>query len=204
MKAFPAAMAIIDTETTGMRPPYSRVIDIGIIRIENGKEVERYETLVNPQSPIPSFISDMTSITDADLVDAPTFDEVALEVEAFLKDAVFVAHNVGFDYAFMQSEFARIDMGFYAPTLCSAALSRALYPHQKRHSLDMLIHRHELVVDGTRHRAMPDADAVWQFFQKIGENVSERKLREVISRKLRVENRVSKYTASREDEPIIT
>jgi len=196
-------MAIIDTETTGMRPPYSRVIDIGIIRVEGGVEVERYQTLVNPQTSVPAFISDMTSITDADLVGAPTFDEVALEVEELLKDAVFVAHNVGFDYAFMQSEFRRLDMDFKAPTLCSAALSRSLFPHHKRHNLDSLIHRHELVIDG-RHRALPDADAVWQFFQKIGEDVSERRLREAITRKLSIKDRATKFSEARTDEPVIS
>ena len=203
MKAFPSVLAIIDTETTGMRPPHSRVIDIGIIRIEDGKEVERYQTLVNPQTSVPPFISDMTSITDADLVDAPTFDEVALEVEELLKGAVFVAHNVGFDYAFIQSEFRRLDMDFKAHTLCSAALSRGLYPHQPRHNLDALIRRHGLVVEG-RHRALPDADAVWQFFRKIGEEVSERKLREIIGRKLKMENRITKFTEAWTDEPVVT
>jgi len=182
-------MAIIDTETTGMRPPYSRVIDIGIIRVEDGKEVERYETLVNPQTSIPPFISDMTSITDGDLMDAPTFDEIAIEVEGFLKDAVFVAHNVGFDYAFIQSEFARLDMHFQATTLCSAALSRTLFPRQSRHNLDALIQHHGLVIDG-RHRALPDADAVWQFFQKIGTEVSERKLRDAVAKKLNSKEKV--------------
>ena len=203
MKAFPAAMAIIDTETTGMRPPYSRVIDIGIIRVEGGVEVERYQTLVNPQSSVPAFISDMTSITDADLVDAPTFDEVAIQVEELLKEAVFVAHNVGFDYAFIQSEFRRLDMHFRAPTLCSAALSRALYPHQRRHNLDALIQRHDLVIDG-RHRALPDADAVWQFFQKIGSDVSERRLRDAVGRKLNIKDRVTKFSEACSDEPVIT
>src|SRR4051812_38835718 len=128
MKAFPEVMAIVDTETTGMRPPYSRVIDIGIIRIENGKEVARYQSLINPHTSVPRFISQMTSITDEDLLRAPTFDEIALEVEELLKDAVFVAHNVSFDYAFIKSEFKRLQMNFRAPTLCSASLSRSLFP----------------------------------------------------------------------------
>jgi len=202
MKAFPQKFAIIDTETTGMRPPCSRVIDIGIIRVEDGKEVERYETLVNPQTSIPPFISDMTSITDADLLDAPTFDEVAIEVEGLLKDAVFVAHNVGFDYAFIQSEFARLDMDFRATTLCSAALSRTLFPHQRRHNLDALIHRHGLVIGG-RHRALPDADAVWQYFQKIDSEVSERKLRGAIARKLSTREKSRRFPVIM-DEPVIT
>jgi DNA polymerase-3 subunit epsilon len=125
----------------------------------------------------------MTTITDEDLVRAPTFDEIALEVERLLKDAVFVAHNVGFDYAFIKSEFKRLQMDFTAPTLCSASLSRSLFPKDRRHNLDSLIERHGIKI-GTRHRALPDADAVLQFFQKISKEIDEKTLRQAIEWKL--------------------
>ena len=108
MKAFPENFAIIDTETTGMRPGFARVMDIGIIRVEKGKVVEKFQTLVNPGYSVPGFISEFTGIRDEHLQDAPQFDEVALEVERLLKDAVFVAHNAAFDYGFIKAEFARL------------------------------------------------------------------------------------------------
>lgn len=164
MQAFPKSFAIIDTETTGMRPPFSRIIDLGIIRVEDGEVVDRFETLINPGISIPSYIRRFTNITDEELVNAPTFEEVALQVEALLKDAVFVAHNAPFDYSFIKSEFRRLDMEFSAETLCSVRLSRALFPKERSHSLESIISRYDIQVTA-RHRAMPDAQVVWDFFQ---------------------------------------
>lgn len=171
MKGFPETFAIVDVETTGMRAGVARVMDIGIIRVENGVEVARYETLINPQMSIPSSIVAMTGIIEEDVMRAPTFDEVALEIQEHLQGAVFVAHSASFDYGFVKAEFARIGMEFAAETLCSVRLSRALYPKHKGHSLDKVSERLNLSV-GVRHRALPDADLVWQFFRQASQTFS--------------------------------
>lgn len=176
MKEFPEIFSIIDTETTGMRPPYSRIIDIGIIRVEHGKVVERFQTLINPGVSIPSYIRRFTNISDEDLMDAPTFEDIALQVEELLSGAVFVAHNAPFDYGFVKSEFARIDMPFTAETLCSVRFSRALLPKVRSHSLDAIIDRYGLSVS-ERHRALPDAQAVWDFFTHVDKNHSAHEVR---------------------------
>lgn len=181
MRAFPDSLVIIDTETSGMRPPFSRIIDIGIIRVEKGEVVERYETLLNPGTSIPGFITRITNLRDEDLQDAPSFEDVALKIEELTKDAVFVAHNVSFDYNFVRSEFGRLSMPFSAETLCSVKLSRALYPSARSHSLDSLIDRHGLRMT-ERHRALPDAEAVLQFFELVSEEFSEDELRSAIAR----------------------
>ncbi len=170
MNAFPSTFCIIDTETSGMRPPFSRIIDLGIIRVEKGEVVERYQTLLNPGVSLPPFITGITNLTDNDLVDAPTFEEVAVKVQEILSDAVFVAHNASFDYAFVKSEFERIDMPFKAETLCSVRLSRKLFPQERTHNLDAIIKRHDIRIK-ERHRALPDAEAVWQFFSRIENQV---------------------------------
>lgn len=177
---FPETMAIIDTETTGMRPGFARVMDIGIIRVEKGHVVERYQTFVNPNSSVPGFISSFTGISDDDLVGAPQFDEVALEVERLLKDAVFVAHNAAFDYGFIKSEFARIGMDFQSQTLCTVQLSRTLFPGEKSHSLDAIIQRHGIMCS-SRHRALPDAEAILDFFNDIEEKIDSKRLKTAIA-----------------------
>jgi DNA polymerase III subunit epsilon len=179
MKAFPEIIAIVDTETTGMRPGFARVMDIGIIRVEKGKITEKYQTFVNPGQSVPGFISSFTGISDEDLVGAPQFDEVALEVERLLKDAVFVAHNAAFDYGFIKAEFARVGIDWKAETLCSVKLSRALFPRERSHSLDSLIER-EKIVCSARHRALPDAEVVWEFFQRVSKKVPAKILRSSI------------------------
>lgn len=164
MRHFPRTFTIVDTETTGMRPPFSRVIDLGIIRVEDGKEVERFETLLQPGVALPPSIERITGLTDEDLVHAPAFEDVALRVQELFADSVFVAHNAPFDYAFIKSEFERLGIAFSAPTFCSVQFSRALMPKARSHSLDALIERYELP-RRVRHRALPDAEAVWDFFQ---------------------------------------
>ena len=180
MKHFPKTFAIVDTETTGMRPPYARVIDIGIIRVENGKEVDRFQSLINPGVSVPSSIQRFTHITDEDLENAPPFEDIALQVHEMLAGAVFVAHNVAFDYGFMKSEFGRLNMDFSPERLCSVQLSRALYPQERSHSLESIINRYDIEVEA-RHRALPDADAVWQFFNYIHETLPSIQLKQALN-----------------------
>ncbi len=179
MRSFPEVFSIIDTETTGMRPGSARVIDIGIIRVENGIVTERYETLVNPGERVPYFITRLTGITDSMLESAPPFSDVALEVERLLSGAVFVAHNAAFDYGFMKYEFTRAGIDWSADTLCTVALSRRLDPFATSHSLDAVIDRYGIGV-GDRHRALPDAEAVWEFVSSVDREVDPNVLSRLI------------------------
>lgn len=163
-------MVIVDVETTGGSPGANRLIEIGIVRIENGREVSRFQSLINPSQSVPIFVQRLTGISDNDLVSAPPFEAIADEVEAQLRDALFVGHNVRFDYDFIRYELRRLSRRYQAETLCSARLSRALYPEHKRHNLSELIDRHGLSVS-SRHRALDDAQAVWDFFQKSAQEV---------------------------------
>jgi DNA polymerase III subunit epsilon len=182
MNEFPDIFTIVDTETTGMRPPFSRIIDIGIIRVEYGKEVERFQTLLNPGVSLPSFIERLTGITDEELARAPQFEEVALKVEELFADSVFVAHNAPFDYSFVQSEFARLGMSFSKETLCSVRLSRSLSPKSRSHNLDSVIERYGIHLAGDRHRALPDADAVWEFFKHVPQVHSSTDIERAVAR----------------------
>lgn len=158
-------LVFVDLETTGTSARLHRVIEIGIVRVEHGKEAARYRSFVNPGVPVPSMITSLTGITSAMLVDAPTFDEVALEVAEFLEGGLFIAHNAIFDYSFLGEEFRRLGIRFSYPYLCSARLSRLLYPEHRRHNLDSLIERYDLDA-GSRHRAFDDAFVLWQFLQR--------------------------------------
>lgn len=166
VKGFPPTLAIVDVETTGMRPSTARLTDIGIIRVENGRVTERFESLINPGQMIPPSITGITGITNDMVAGAPSFEDIAHEVTRLLTGAVFVAHNAGFDYSFISAEFARCGMSFSAPLLCSMQLSRRLFPKERRHNLDAVIARCSLVCTG-RHRAMPDAEAIVQYFEYV-------------------------------------
>lgn len=160
-------LAIVDIETSGTHAASSRIIEIGILRIEDGVCVETYRTTINPGSRVPAWITMLTGITQEEVRSAPYFDDVIDDIDRLTQDAIFVAHNVGFDYSFIEREFARAGRRFVSPRLCTARLSRALFPHMRHHGLSHLIERHGLFILD-RHRAFDDAYALWQFIQLVG------------------------------------
>ncbi|MDB5182600.1 MAG: polC [Candidatus Saccharibacteria bacterium] len=157
-------LVFLDIETTGGSPRFSRITEIGALRVEDGKIVKTFKQLINPEERVPSFITNLTGITDEMLWDAPLFKGIADELEVFLDDALFIAHNVSFDYNFIKMEFERMGLAFNMDRACSARLSRRLYPEHKSHALDRLIERMNIDVTN-RHRAYDDAEVIWKFFQ---------------------------------------
>jgi DNA polymerase-3 subunit epsilon len=150
---------MLDLETTGGNPVQDRITEIAAVRVENGVEVARWSTLVNPGTSISSFIQNLTGISNDMVAQAPGFDEVAKPLLALLKDAVLVAHNVRFDHGFLLNEFARLETPLRVKTLCTVRLSRLLYPQFKSHGLDAIMQRHGLKTSA-RHRAMGDVEMV--------------------------------------------
>lgn len=120
-------LAILDVETTGGSAPFDRIIEIGILRIENGKVVKTLNTLLNPGITISPFIENLTGIKNSDLETAPTFQEVRDDVIEIISDCIFVAHNARFDYSFVKSEFKHIGIPYSAKQLCTVKLSHTLY-----------------------------------------------------------------------------
>ena len=154
----------LDIETTGASAGTSRITEIGAIRVENNEVVGTYSQLVNPEQPIPSFITNMTGISNDMVWEAPAFKGIANDLELFLSDAIFVAHNVNFDYSFIKAEYARIGNHFNMDRMCSVRLSRKLYPEHRSHALDRVIERLGIDVRN-RHRALDDAEVIWKFVQ---------------------------------------
>jgi DNA polymerase-3 subunit epsilon len=175
---------IVDVETTGGSPFFNRIIEVGLLRIKNGKIVEKYQTLVNPEMEIPAFISDMTGITNAEVRNAPTFLELADEIQKKFEDVIFVAHNSQFDYSFIKEEFRRIGHQFTAPQLCTVKLSRALFPDYKHHNLTALIERYEFECE-SRHRAFDDAKVLWDFLQHFNKTVEPEILQKALKQLIR-------------------
>lgn len=163
---YDSPMVFVDLETTGASANSSRILEIGLHRVENLKLVKSYETLVNPEEFIPSFITQLTGIQDDHVTWSPTFKEISSELRQLLSGATFVAHNVGFDYSFLYKEFKNCGITFNPQKLCTVKLSRSLYPQFRRHNLDSLIARHGFSIN-SRHRASDDALVLWKFYQKI-------------------------------------
>lgn len=158
-------MVFLDLETTGATATKDRITEIGMVEV-SASGVERYSQLINPGCRIPEFIQGLTGITEEMVADAPRFEDVAQDVLARLQGKLFIAHNARFDYGFIKNEFKRLGIDFRAKVLCTVKLSRLLYPDEVRHNLDALIGRHGLIQSG-RHRALADADLIFQFWEKL-------------------------------------
>ncbi|MBF6568707.1 MAG: GIY-YIG nuclease family protein [Candidatus Binataceae bacterium] len=152
-----APFVVVDLETTGGRAGPGAIIDIGAYRMSGPKILDSFQTLVRPKTPIPRFVTRLTSITDEMAAGAPPIEEVLPAFRDFLGDAVFVAHNAQFDFAFLDFEFRRIfGIGLTNPVLCTLRMSRRMLPSVKRRRLDALADHFGLSTAG-RHRGLGDA-----------------------------------------------
>ena len=158
--------AIIDIETTGGKAARDKITEIAIVLHDGQEVIDRYETLINPERSIPANITRITNITDAMVAEAPKFYEVAKEIVERTKGAIFVAHNVRFDYSFIREEFKRLGFVFSRRQLCTVRLTRRVFPGLKSYGLSNLIRHFNLTING-RHRAMGDAVATTELFEII-------------------------------------
>lgn len=158
--------AIIDVETTGMGVQGNKITEIAILVHDGNKVIERYQTLVNPQSSIPYSISRLTGIYDHMVENAPKFYEIAKKVVEMTEDCVFVAHNVNFDYNVIRKEFQDLGFSFSRKKLCTIRLSRKLIPGLPSYSLGKMCTQLGIEIHD-RHRAMGDAEATVILFEKL-------------------------------------
>jgi DNA polymerase III subunit epsilon len=169
--------AVVDVETTGGSPWLGhRVTEVAAVIVRDGRVIDRFETLVNPERSIPPFITRLTHITQAMVRDQPTFGDITPRLVSFLHNRVFVAHNVAFDRKFVGAEVWWAGGRFTAPgILCTVRLARRLLPHLRRRSLDQVAHHYGIRIEG-RHRAMGDALATAQCLIRLLDDAGARGL----------------------------
>jgi DNA polymerase-3 subunit epsilon len=171
-------LIFIDLETTGPNHVTDFITEIGIVEV-SAAGVTRWSSLVNPGVSIPPFIQQLTGITDAMVRDAPTFESLAEEVLDRVQGGLFIAHNARFDYGFLRNAFKRLDYALRCDVLCTVKLSRKLFPSEAHHNLDALTARHHLSA-GSRHRALSDADLLWQFWRTLDASIPPETLHDAI------------------------
>jgi len=158
--------AIVDIETTGGYATNNAITEVAIVLHDGNRELKRYETLVNPAMTIPRYVQALTGITDEMVADAPYFEEIAPLLFEWLENAVFVAHNVNFDYSFLKHQFKACGLDLNAKKLCTVRLSRKVFPGAASYSLSKIC-LHLGIPISNRHRAGGDADATVLLFEKI-------------------------------------
>ena len=173
--------AVVDLETTGGRAARDKVIEIAIVLHDGAQIVDTYSTLINPECYVPYGITQLTGITQDMVQDAPRFYEVARKVVEMTEDAIFVAHNVRFDYSFLREEFARLGFTYSRKNLCTVRLSRKAFPGLPSYSLGNLIRSLGIEVEN-RHRALDDALATAEILRRIlnGED-NEQQVKEMVN-----------------------
>ncbi|HEX3866611.1 MAG TPA: 3'-5' exonuclease [Gemmatimonadaceae bacterium] len=166
---------VVDVETTGARAyGGDRVTEIGIVRVHRGVATTVFETLVNPERPIPPSITAVTSITASMVRHAPRFAEVCDQLLGALEGNVFVAHNARFDWRFLSMEVERASgRPLVGRTLCTVRMARQLVPELRRRNLGALAHYYGIEIVN-RHRAGGDARATARVFLRLLEAARQR------------------------------
>lgn len=165
---------IIDVEATGnVHVKKTRIIDIALIVIQNGKIIDKFTTLINPETPIPSFIASLTHIDDEDVKDAPLFADVAKQIKQMIASHSIVGHNVLFDVRFLNKEFGLLGMDeLINPIIDTVELSKILYPTLRQYKLSAIAKRFNLSHDQP-HRALSDTLVTGELFLKLIDKLSK-------------------------------
>lgn len=170
---FPTSYVAIDIETTGLDPHFDEIIELAAIRIQDGIETDRFQSLVNPECEINEFIEDLTGITNAMLAEAPTLETALPQFLAFVGKEVVVGHNVNFDINFLYDRAEDLNLGpFSNDFVDTMRISRKLYPDLKHHTLSSIIV--ELKVgEAVEHRALADCVQTQKCFEIMRSRADE-------------------------------
>lgn len=164
---------VFDIETTGFSPVKDSIIEIGAVKIVNGKIVDHFSTFVNPKRPIPYRITQLTSITDNDVCDAPDIETVLPQFMEFSKDCILVAHNASFDMSFIKENCIRQHIEREFIVVDTVGIARILLPDQAKHTLDACAKTLKISLEN-HHRAVDDAEATAQIFERFIVMLSQR------------------------------
>ena len=164
---------VFDIETTGFSPEKNKIIEIGAVKVVEGKIVDRYSTFVNPQVPIPFRIEELTSIRDDMVVSAPTIDVILPDFMEFCKDCIMVAHNADFDMSFIKRNCELLSIPCNPTIVDTVALARVLLPQLNRFKLDTVAKAVGVSLDH-HHRAVDDAACTAEIFVKFIQMLKDR------------------------------
>jgi DNA polymerase-3 subunit epsilon len=173
--------AIVDIETTGGYAAAHGITEIAIHVFDGKKVIEKFESLINPNQPIPQYIQAMTGITDDMVANAPQFEQLAPRIAALLHNRIFIAHNVNFDYSFVKSHLEANGFKLDVKKLCTVRLSRKIFPGLPSYSLGNLCRSRDINLRN-HHRAGGDTAATVKLFKQLLENDRENFIQKSLQR----------------------
>ena len=157
---------VFDLETTGFSPNVNKIIEIGAVKVINGRITEKFSTFVNPEVPIPFRIEELTGINDDMVFDAPAIDKILPGFLEFCEGAVMVAHNASFDMSFIEENCRRLGIQREFTSVDTVALARVLLPQLGRFKLDTVAKALHVSLEN-HHRAVDDAGCTAEIFEKF-------------------------------------
>ncbi len=166
---------VFDIETTGFSAVTDRIIEIGAVKVEDGKITDKFSTFVNPKRPIPFRITELTGITDEMVIGSPDIETILPQFIEFIGDAVLVAHNASFDVGFIEQNCKRQKIEADFTYVDTVALARVLLPALNRFKLDTVATALNISLEN-HHRAVDDAGCTAEIFVKFVQMLKEREL----------------------------
>lgn len=156
----------LDLETTGLEPKRDRIIEIGAVKVKDGKATEEFATLVNPQMEISERITELTGITDEMVQGKPTIKEVIGELAKFCEDLPLLGHNILFDYKFVKHSAANFGIPFEKKGMDTLKLARVFLPDLPSRSLQNL-RVYFGISQEEAHRALEDARTTHLLYERL-------------------------------------
>lgn len=165
--SFPHGLCFLDLETTGLSPIGDKIIEIAIIKINKDGSTETFQSLINPERPIPPITIDIHHITDQMVKNEPRIDEVLPRAINFIGRAAVIAHNAKFDMGYLSYNAQLLKLSFPGnPIYCTCQMARRTMKQLNRHSLSFLCEHFE-IVNENHHRALDDTKACMELFFKL-------------------------------------
>lgn len=155
----------VDVETTGLNPGVEKLIEIGAVKVVDGKAVEHFQSLVQPGRPVGQHIEALTGITDEMLADAPTVSEVVPVFRQFCEELPLVGHNLMFDFSFLKKAMVNANLDFERSGIDTLRIARRYLPELESRRLGFLCEHFGFA--HTAHRALGDAEATSALYQKL-------------------------------------
>lgn len=158
----------VDIETTGLSKDKDSIVEIGAIKVVDGKKKEVFEQLINPERKMPSGAMMVTGITDDMLEDKPTIEQVMPKFVTFCQGYPLLGHNVSFDYGFLKTNAARLKLNWSASCMDTLKIAKKYLPQLPSRKLEYLCDYFN-IIDEHHHRAMNDAQITIALYQILAE-----------------------------------
>lgn len=169
------SFVVFDIETTGFGPVNDKIIEIGAVKIVDGKIVDKFSTFINPDIPIPFQIEQLTGINDSMVLDSPMIDVILPDFLKFCEGCILVAHNASFDVGFISKKAEQLGIGAEFTVMDTVAMARVLLPALSKYKLNVVAKALGISLEN-HHRAVDDAGATAEIFMKFIEMLHEREV----------------------------